>query len=78
MHEGRMYFDNDSKKTLAQKVQGAVDSYIKKYGANPNLCFAHPSAFDKDTKQISVGSVTVRPYRPVLPNSLWIGMEDKS
>lgn len=78
MHEGRMYFDNDGKKTLLQKIEGAVKSYVDKYGKQPDLCLVHPSMLDKNTRQIELETVKIRPYRPVLPNSMWIGIEDKN
>ena len=79
MHTGMLYFDNDTKKTLSQKIQGAVDYYFKKYGRHPDLCLVHPS-MNKETWTkggFMVGEVTVRPYRPVLPGHLWIGIEQK-
>lgn len=77
MHTGMLWFDN-SKKTLAEKIQGAVEYYVKKYGRNPDLCLVHPSLLEKDQKTLEVGKLVVRPYRPVLPGHIWIGIEDKS
>ena len=76
MHTGMLWFDN-SQTTLAMKVQKAVDYYHKKYGRRPDLCLVHPSLIEKDQAALKVNGLTVRPYRPVLPGHIWIGIEDK-
>ena len=76
MNTGMLWFDNDPKTALAAKIERAVDYYHKKYGRKPNLCLIHPTALDKE--QPKTGKVTVRPYRPVLPGHLWIGVEEKN
>jgi hypothetical protein len=35
----------------------------------------HPNML-KDNK-LDEGKITVRPYRPVLPGHIWVGVEDK-
>ena len=74
MHTGMLWFD-DSQATLNMKIQKATEYYHKKYGRIPDLCLVHPNML-KDTKLEDDG-ITVRPYRPVLPGHIWIGVEDK-
>jgi len=74
MHTGMLWFD-DSQITLNMKIQNATEYYRKKYGRIPDLCLVHPNML-KDTKLEDDG-ITVRPYRPVLPGHIWIGVEDK-
>lgn len=76
MHTGMLWFDN-SQSTLAVKIQKAIDYYCKKYGRTPDLCLVHPSMLEKEQTTLEVNQVTVRPYRPVLPGHIWIGIEDK-
>jgi hypothetical protein len=75
MHTGMLWFD-DSKTTLQIKIQKATEYYRKKYGRVPDLCLVHPSML-KDTN-VEEEKITVRPYRPVLPGHIWIGIEDKN
>jgi len=75
MHTGMLWFD-DSQTTLTLKIQKAMEYYHKKYGRVPDLCLVHPNML-KDTKLAEDG-ITVRPYRPVLPGHIWIGVEDKN
>jgi hypothetical protein len=75
MHTGMLWFDN-SQTALNTKIRKAIDYYHKKYGRNPDLCLVHPSML-KDSN-LEVEKITVRPYRPVLPGHLWIGVEDQN
>ncbi len=77
MHTGMLWFDN-SQTALTVKIQKAVEYYHKKYGRTPDLCLVHPSMLDTSQRQLEVNKMTVRPYRPVLPGHIWIGIEDKN
>jgi len=76
MNVGMLWFDNDPKTALTVKVARAVDYYRHKYGREPNVCLIHPSMMEKENP--GAEKVTVRPYRPVLPGHLWIGVEEKN
>jgi hypothetical protein len=75
MHTGMLWFDN-SQTALNTKIQKAVDYYHKKYGRTPDLCLVHPSMLKNEA--FKEDKITVRPYRPVLPGHLWIGVEDQN
>lgn len=91
MNAGMLWFDNDPKTALNAKIERAVDYYRHKYGRDPNLCLIHPSMVEKESPEIGkpalpegnrdgvsiVKGIVIRPYRPVLPGHLWIGIEDK-
>ena len=77
MHTGMLWFDN-SQTALTVKIQKAVDYYHKKYGRNPDLCLVHPIMMEANQRQLEINKLTVRPYRPVLPGHIWIGIEDKN
>ena len=82
MNTGMLWYDNDPKTALTAKIERAVNYYHKKYGRKPNLCLIHPAALEKPGKGKEVSSkakgVKIRPYRPVLPGHLWIGVEEKN
>ena len=77
MHTGMLWFDN-SQASLNVKIQKAVDYYHKKYGRTPDLCLVHPSMLEKEPAKLELNKLTVRPYRPVLPGHIWVGVEDKN
>ena len=78
MHTGMLWFNNSPRMTLDQKINQAAEYYQKKYGRTPDLCLVHPSLLN-DLNKTAVESLklTVRPFRPVLPGHIWVGIEDK-
>lgn len=74
MKTGMLWFDNDPKKALAEKVAEAADYFRKKYGQAPNTCLVNPSML---TDESNAGAVAVRAWRTVTPGHLWIGVEAK-
>jgi hypothetical protein len=76
MNTGMLWFDNDPKTALTVKIERAVNYYHKKYGRKPNLCLIHPTALESEKPK--AGKITIRPYRPVLPGHLWIGVEENN
>lgn len=73
MHTGLLWFA-DRKKPLAANIETAVKYYEKKYGIKPDTILVHPSMMEGNI-HLSL-TMNVRPYRPVLPGHLWIGMEE--
>jgi len=81
MKIGLLWFDDDPRKKLEEKVLRAAVHYERKYGLPPNLCFVHPSAFNGNGKRPvkKAGGVEIRPGRSILPDHFWLGVaEDKS
>ncbi len=73
MKSGLLWFDDDPRKELAEKVQRAAVHYERKHGRPPNLCFVHPSAFGDGKQPIrKAGAVEIRTGRSVLPNHFWL------
>jgi hypothetical protein len=76
MHTGMLWFDN-SKTALVVKIEKAVAHFEKKYGRRPDLVLMHPSMLEGNTHLSLIDGLNVRPYRPVLPGCIWVGLEDK-
>ena len=72
MNIGMLWFDNDTKTDLTTRIQRAADYYRTKYGADPNLCFVHPSMVAAPTEGTNV---EVRTTKSVLPNHFWLGIK---
>lgn len=73
-----LWFDNDSKVNLDTKIARAAVYYRNKYGRAPNVCFVHPTMLPQtasDTTYVA-GGVEVRSNRSVLPNHIWIGINE--
>ena len=76
MHVGMLWFDDNPHLALNAKIEKAMQYYRRKYRREPNLCLIHPSMFGREKPEVE--KMTIRPYRPVLPGHLWIGIEDKN
>jgi len=50
MKVGLLWFDDDPKHTLTEKITRAAKRHREKYGAPPNLCYVHPSALGGNGK----------------------------
>ena len=76
MKTGLLWFDDDPRKGLEEKVQRTAAHYERKHGRPPNLCFVHPSALDGGGKRPirKVGGVEIRTGRSVLPSHFWLGV----
>jgi hypothetical protein len=77
MTTGMLWYDTDRTLDLAARLERAANHYRSKYGAQPNLCFLHPSATGADTPS-RVGSIELRTDRAVLPGHLWLGVAASS
>ena len=78
MKTGLLWFDDDPRRQLEDKVLRAAAHYERKYGQVPNLCFVHPSAFG-ERRVKKAGGVEIRAGRSVLPDHFWLGVgEGKS
>jgi len=73
MDIGMLWFDNDPKLDLSEKVEKAAVYYRGKYRQSPNLCFVHPSMLP--TVKITAGEITVRPHQAIQPHHFWIGYQ---
>lgn len=72
MEIGMLWYDNDLKQTVAQKVTRAAEHYRAKYGVAPNLCFVNPALLPNGAE--AAGGVQVRPEQSILPNHFWLGV----
>lgn len=74
MNIGMLWFDNDPKTELSQKVARAAAYYHSKYRSAPNLCIVNPKMVGKKTK---AGCISIEANPAILPNHFWIGLQDR-
>ncbi len=72
---GMLWYDDNPAHTLEVKIERAKEHYQTKYGAAPNLCYAHPATLAGEAEKVVAG-VTIRPARTVLEHHFWIGVGD--
>lgn len=71
---GMLWYDNDPRTDIASKIYQAVDYYMQKYHARPNLCYVHPSMIVPKAED-HISGVEVRTSKQVRPNHFWLGVE---
>jgi hypothetical protein len=77
MEEGLLWFDNDAKRTVEEKVRQAATRYAEKFHPErPNVCFVNPT--EVEGQELGVDGITVRPLRSILPHHFWIGREENA
>lgn len=76
MKVGWMWFDNDSKRSIEEKVQQAVQHYRTKFGRSPNTCYVNQGAVSGEG--LRCGKVKVVAVRSVLPHHFWLGVSSSS
>jgi hypothetical protein len=77
MDIGMLWFDDDKKRTLAEKVTRAADYYRAKYDLQPTVCYVHPSTL-VDAKTPRVGAITLLPNRTIIKNHFWLGQGENT
>ncbi len=75
MDIGMLWYDDDSKRRLDEKVARAVEFYRAKYGVQPTECYVHPGMLAAGEQAMAAG-VRVRGNRTVIKNHLWLGVGD--
>lgn len=75
MNMGLLWYDN-SAEDLKEKLGRAVRRYRERFGADPNVCYVHPTALPDGERQIN--QIAVRASIRVLRHHLLIVQEQPS
>ena len=75
MEIGMLWYDDDNKRQLDDKVARAVAYYRAKYGVQPTECYVNPGMLANGQPQVA-GGVRVEPNRTVNKNHFWLGVGD--
>jgi hypothetical protein len=73
MDIGMLWYDDDAKRQLDEKVARAVEYYRAKYGVPPTDCYVHPGMLSAGQPATAAG-VRLRPNRTVIKNHFWLGV----
>jgi hypothetical protein len=76
IQEGLLWYDDDPKRELGDKVLQAAKRYRQKYGEAPNVCYVHPSTMGETADDNDVNGVRVAVLPSVLRNHYWLGAEE--
>lgn len=80
MNTGMLWFDQNPKTSLKDKILLAANYYRRKYDRAPQLCLISPKtqAENPDVKSVPFegGEITVRAWSGTLSHHFWLGFED--
>jgi len=83
MDIGLLWFDNDPRRALTDKITKAAQRYHEKHGRWPDTCYVHPNAVADSTEQQQQvacrsgnGRTTIRVLSApnIFPHHLWLGV----
>lgn len=75
MNFGMLWYDNNPKRNLGEKIERAATYYEKKFGRAPNECVVNPAMLVNGKENPQALKVTSSPT--ILPNHLWIGYDTR-
>ncbi len=65
-----VWYDESTKKSVAEKIQEAVAAYVARFATAPNLVLVNSA------DQADVGGVLIRSERTVQPTTFWVGLHN--
>ncbi len=71
MKEGLLWFDDDPRRQIVEKVLQAAARYRQKFGSAPDVCYVSEQMLDGD--EMRVGDLRILPASTVRPHHFWIG-----
>ena len=78
MNAGLLWYDDDPKRSLVEKVCRAAHYYKRKHGVAADVCYVHPSVLRIGETEKGLDGVRIAPLDTVLINHLWVGREGKT
>ncbi len=72
----RRYMGSGDRRAVRDLAWRAVRRFEQKYGARPNICYVHPSAFGAERQRLKVHGVVVAARLSVLRHHFWVGCAD--
>jgi hypothetical protein len=75
MRVGMLWYDDDRRHGLGDKVDRAASHFRSKYGRTPNLCFANPETLGKNPPK-EVSGLKLKSSGSVLPHHFWLGVDE--
>jgi hypothetical protein len=74
MKEGLMWFDNDPRRSLVEKVGRAAERYSSKFGRSPDTCYVNPRMVLANDTSDALCAVRVRPVRTIPIHHFLVGI----
>jgi len=76
MKEGLLWFDNDPRRKLADKVGQAATRYQMRFGRRPTVCYLNVAEMNGEAGEIK--GIRLQPASNVLRHHFWVGVENET
>jgi hypothetical protein len=76
MTEGLLWFDNDPKRKVSDKVSRAIERYQAKLQRKPTICYLNVKDFNGDIAEVN--GVRLKPVTNIRPHHFLVGVESTS
>ena len=77
MDIGMLWYDDDPKRTLDDKIKRAAAFYQEKYNLTAVECYVNPAALKDLGQPYHVGAILGLPRRETMLNHFWLGLGDQ-
>jgi len=85
VNAGLLWFDDDPRASLEEKVGRAAQRYLQKFGRPATHCLVNPRDLAGRTNgsetalriRLAEGLILVAPTRHVLPHHFWVGISEE-
>jgi hypothetical protein len=74
MKEGLLWFDDDPRRKLTDKIGQAATRYQVKFGRRPTICYVNEA--DLNGQQNEIKGIRLRSVSNVLRHHFWVGVEN--
>ena len=76
MKEGLLWFDNDPRRGLADKVSQAATRYVVRFGCHPTICYVNEAELNGEGGEVR--GIRLQPVSNVLRHHFWVGVENET
>lgn len=74
MKEGLLWFDNDPKRSLPEKIKRAASRYQVKFNRPPTICYLNSADIEGQVEE-TISGIQLKPVTNIQRHHLWIGVE---
>jgi hypothetical protein len=73
---GLLWFDDDPRRPLSEKIEEAAQRYREKFGVDPDTCYVNPATLGDG--KVNGTRVRVVPATQILPHHLLLGVAQEN
>ncbi len=76
MKEGLLWFDNDPRRKLADKIDRAATRYRAKFGCQPTTCYVNAAELEDQIQEVN--GIRLQAVGNILRHHFWIGVDNET